>query len=189
MTEQPITAADVMGRWEYFPDNEIFDMPGEEGEQEVDRIHEAIKALEQQGSISEMFKLSYLFRDGHGSWDAEYAYIHALERMSGYPLAELFTTARPNDMILHLRQRCWNGQIIVYDDKIKTFYEVATQFFALEDAQDEDFSRILSSEIVQKMTNHEVRLTLELIFILSLAVDFREFNYLISRLEDQNDAN
>jgi hypothetical protein len=192
MTEkQPITAADVMGRWEYFPDNEIFDMPGEEGEQEVDRIHDAIKMLEQQGSVSEMFKLAYLFRDNHDSWDVEHTYLHALERIPSYPSAELFTTTYVNDMIVRLRQRCLNSHLVVQDEEITTFYDIAVNVFANEKngRSVDNISKWVTYELIEKMTKHEVRLTLELLHSSGLEIRFNTFNRLISRLEDRNNAN
>jgi hypothetical protein len=178
-----ITVKDVMGKWDYFPADEIYNISDEEAEQEISRIMNTIKALANQNSITEMFKLVYLFRDGANVWDVDEVYMHAIEKMPSYPPVELFTDTTTNNMISHLRRRYWNHQTIPYDESIATFYELATQLFAKKDFYGKSVPRWLSSELIGKMSNHEVRLTLEIIHHFSLDVYFVYFDYLISRLD------
>jgi hypothetical protein len=182
-----LTIDEVMSPWNTFPDIDdplIDTMEEEEFIQCHENLTIKLERFAQTSSLQEMLELGYRFeKDPENSMDMYFVYRGIFEAMEGYPLVELFTDTSDNQIFSHLRDRCYRGKVVRYDDSISTFYSIAINFFTTPNREGKDLEHFFTEEKIYQMSRHEVRLILELAMCYRIIISSYWFSILLNRID------
>jgi hypothetical protein len=183
MNKKKLTINEVMSPWEKFPG--MHDIPNWDGTKpsseftdeefmELQKNLDAkLKDFAQTATLTEMLEIGNRFgKDPEDSFDMHFEYRHLFEKMPNYPPVELFTDTSDNKMFMLLRARCYGHIVVPYDESIATFYKLNKLEFDSGKLTPKDVDNVLSSELISKMSRHEVRLILELVASSGIQIDY-----------------
>jgi hypothetical protein len=185
-----MTIDEVMGPWKHFPqdddpeDETNWGMSMEEFIAAGDKMHESVELFATTASLTEMMELGRRFgSDPESTYDMHFTYRSAFENMPNYPPVELFTEKSGNLMFAHLRDRCYGGKLLRYDDSIAIFHKITTELLQSEEQSQEKLEDILTEDMINKMSGHEIRLLLEVIIRFEIPLDSCWLSLLVARID------